>query len=168
MFLPFGLGGVAVLAPGSSGHGGGREVGNFVTEGVFWRCCTILCPPPQCQASLPRCVQVGTISANGEVEIGQLIATAMEKVGKEGVITVADGKTLENELEVVEGMKFDRGYISPYFVTDQKAMKVRSCEVQKGATLHPPCPGLRRRTASQRRRGRARPARRSSSRSRWC
>nr|BAL45644.1 heat shock protein 60 [Ulva pertusa] len=68
--------------------------------------------------------QVGTISANGDGEIGQLIATAMEKVGKEGVITVADGKTLENELEVVEGMKFDRGYISPYFVTDNKAMRV--------------------------------------------
>lgn len=68
--------------------------------------------------------QVGTISANGEREIGDLIARAMEKVGKEGVITVQDGKTLENELEVVEGMKFDRGYISPYFVTDQKTMKV--------------------------------------------
>ncbi|PNW83157.1 hypothetical protein CHLRE_06g309100v5 [Chlamydomonas reinhardtii] len=68
--------------------------------------------------------QVGTISANGEREIGELIARAMEKVGKEGVITVNDGKTLENELEVVEGMKFDRGYISPYFVTDQKTMKV--------------------------------------------
>jgi hypothetical protein len=81
MFLPFGLGGVAVLAPGSSGHGGGREVGNFVTEGVFWRCCTISCPPPQCQAhtSLPRCVHVGTISANGEVEIGQLIAPGRRK-----------------------------------------------------------------------------------------
>ncbi|EFJ52217.1 hypothetical protein VOLCADRAFT_79395 [Volvox carteri f. nagariensis] len=68
--------------------------------------------------------QVGTISANGEREIGDLIARAMEKVGKEGVITVNDGKTLDNELEVVEGMKFDRGYISPYFVTDQKTMKV--------------------------------------------
>ena len=67
--------------------------------------------------------QVGTISANGEAEIGDLIARAMERVGKEGVITVADGKTLENELEVVEGMKFDRGYISPYFVTDPKTMK---------------------------------------------
>jgi chaperonin GroEL len=67
--------------------------------------------------------QVGTISSNGDTEIGQLIATAMEKVGKEGVITVADGKTLENELEVVEGMKFDRGYISPYFVTDNKTMR---------------------------------------------
>jgi len=65
--------------------------------------------------------QVATISANSEREIGELISDAMERVGKEGVITVNDGKTLENELEVVEGMKFDRGYISPYFVTDNKA-----------------------------------------------
>lgn len=71
--------------------------------------------------------QVGTISANGEKEIGDLISMAMEKVGKEGVITVSDGKTLENELEVVEGMKFDRGYISPYFINDQKSMK---CEYE--------------------------------------
>merc|ERR1712216_1002829 len=71
--------------------------------------------------------QVGTISANGEREIGDLIARAMEKVGKEGVITVADGKTLENELEVVEGMKFERGYISPYFVTNPKTQK---CELE--------------------------------------
>ncbi|GAX76808.1 hypothetical protein CEUSTIGMA_g4254.t1 [Chlamydomonas eustigma] len=76
--------------------------------------------------------QVGTISANGEREIGDLIAKAMEKVGKEGVITVADGKTLENELEVVEGMKFDRGYISPYFITDQKTMK---CELENPLIL---------------------------------
>lgn len=65
--------------------------------------------------------QVGTISANGEREIGDLLSEAMERVGKEGVITVQDGKTLHNELEVVEGMKFDRGFISPYFVTDNKA-----------------------------------------------
>ncbi|XP_074561987.1 chaperonin CPN60-2, mitochondrial isoform X1 [Curcuma longa] len=71
--------------------------------------------------------QVGTISANGEREIGELIAKAMEKVGKEGVITVSDGKTLYNELEVVEGMKLDRGYISPYFITDQKNQK---CELE--------------------------------------
>jgi hypothetical protein len=66
---------------------------------------------------------VGTISANGDREIGELIARAMERVGKEGVITVAEGKTLENELEVVEGMRLDRGYISPYFITDPKTMK---------------------------------------------
>jgi chaperonin GroEL len=64
--------------------------------------------------------QVGTISANSDAEIGQLISDAMERVGKEGVITVQDGKTLENELEVVEGMKFERGFISPYFITDAK------------------------------------------------
>ena len=68
--------------------------------------------------------QVGTISANSDKEIGDLIADAMEKVGKEGVITVQDGKTLENVLEVVEGMKFDRGFISPYFITDAKTQTV--------------------------------------------
>lgn len=68
--------------------------------------------------------QVATISANGDIAIGNLISDAMKKVGKEGVITVKDGKTLEDELEVIEGMKFDRGYISPYFINSSKGAKV--------------------------------------------
>ena len=67
--------------------------------------------------------QVGTISANGDAEIGKMLAEAMQKVGNEGVITVEEAKSLTTELDVVEGMQFDRGYISPYFITNAEKMR---------------------------------------------
>ncbi|CAL1241887.1 chaperonin GroEL [Candidatus Methylocalor cossyra] len=76
--------------------------------------------------------QVGTISANSDESIGRIIAEAMDKVGKEGVITVEDGSGLENTLEVVEGMQFDRGYLSPYFINNQQSM---SCELENPLIL---------------------------------
>uniref|UniRef100_A0A668RHJ6 60 kDa heat shock protein, mitochondrial n=1 Tax=Oreochromis aureus TaxID=47969 RepID=A0A668RHJ6_OREAU len=76
--------------------------------------------------------QVATISANGDMEIGNIISNAMKKVGRKGVITVKDGKTLHDELEIIEGMKFDRGYISPYFINTAKGQK---CEFQDAYLL---------------------------------
>jgi chaperonin GroEL len=72
----------------------------------------------------PMVAQVGTISANNDETIGKIIADAMDKVGKDGVITVEEARTMETSLEVVEGMQFDRGYLSPYFVTDQERMEI--------------------------------------------
>ena len=92
--------------------------------------------------------QVGTVSANGDNEVGKMIAEAMDKVGKEGVITVEEAKSLETELNVVEGMQFDRGYISPYFITDENKMVAELedpyilIHEKKLATLQPLLPVL--------------------------
>ena len=92
--------------------------------------------------------QVGTISANGDVEIGKMLANAMQKVGNEGVITVEEAKSLDTELDVVEGMQFDRGYLSPYFITDSEKMRATLEEPyiliheKKLSTLQPLLPVL--------------------------
>ena len=78
-------------------------------------------------------MQVGTISANGDTEVGEMLAEAMEKVGNEGVISVEEAKSLGNELEVVEGMQFDRGYLSPYFITNSEKM---TCELENPFILY--------------------------------
>jgi chaperonin GroEL len=83
-------------------------------------------------AGMGEITQIGTISANGERQIGEMIAEAMEKVGNEGVITVEESQSLTSELEVVEGMQFDRGYVSPYFVTNAKKM---ICELENAHVL---------------------------------
>src|SRR4030066_1859183 len=80
-------------------------------------------PKPVPPGKTEEIAQVGTISANNDREIGNLIAQAMEKVGKDGVITVEEAKTTETTLEIVEGMQFDRGYVSPYFYTNQETME---------------------------------------------
>ncbi|HEX2526020.1 MAG TPA: chaperonin GroEL [Geminicoccus sp.] len=92
--------------------------------------------------------QVGTISANGDLEIGKMLAEAMQKVGNEGVITVEEAKSLDTELDVVEGMQFDRGYLSPYFITDSEKMRATLEEPyiliheKKLSTLQPLLPVL--------------------------
>ncbi len=90
--------------------------------------------------------QVGSISANSDANIGELIAKAMDKVGKDGVITVEDGSGLDNELDVVEGMQFDRGYLSPYFINNQQSMSAElddpssCCTTRRSPTSATCCP----------------------------
>jgi chaperonin GroEL len=111
-----------------------REGAKNVTAGANpWRSSEASTPAVQaitpsshgCQAvSGPMIAQVGTISANHDESIGRIIAEAMEKVGKDGVITVEEAKSMDTTLDIVEGMQFDRGYLSAYFVTDPERMEV--------------------------------------------
>ena len=81
--------------------------------------------------------QVGTISANGDATIGNIIAEAMKKVGKVGVITVEESKTMSTELQTVEGMQFNRGYLSPYFITDPDRMVEDALHATRGLAATP-------------------------------
>lgn len=78
-------------------------------------------------ATTAEIAQVATISVNGDTHIGSLIAQAIEKVGKEGAVTVEDGRTTEDEIEITEGMQFNRGFVSPYFMSRRKGLGLRSC-----------------------------------------
>src|SRR5438876_679428 len=98
----------------------------MIDPGLTWAStrCSIAAVPGSAKpvAASSEVAQVGTISANGDTAIGKMIAQAMQKVGNEGVITVEENKSLDTEVDIVEGMKFDRGYLSPYFITNAEKM----------------------------------------------